>query len=141
MAGIELPRMRSAIENPPGVPGLPDRVHQPREPRVRTLLRGKLVYGEGMFVPCGAFTLDCAVRDLSAGGAKVTIADRQPLPVDVFLIVVKHSVAHRARVVWTAFPARGLQFLQTYAMRAPLPENLNFLRLLWGELYVRSGGI
>jgi hypothetical protein len=133
--------MRSALEDPPGTPGLPSRVHQAREPRVRTLLSGKLVYGENMFVPYGALTLDCSVRDLSAGGAKVTIADRQPLPVDVFLIVIKHSVAHRAKVVWTAFPARGLQFLQTYAMRAPLPEHLNFLRHLWGELYVRSGGI
>jgi hypothetical protein len=115
--------------------------YEARPPRRRTCLNGKLVYGDGAFTPDGAFTLDCAIHDISEGGAKVILTKRQAVPPDLYLIVIKHCVAYQAKVVWLEFPARGLKFSKTYALNAPLPEELKFLRKLWGDLYARSGEI
>ncbi len=117
----------------------PGAAYEPRPPRRRTCLNGKLVYGDGIFAPDGAFTLDCTIRDLSESGAKVTIFRRQPLPPDLYLIVVKSGIAHRARVVWLDFPARGLKFSASYQLDAALPDDLKFLRRLWIALGDRAG--
>ncbi len=113
--------------------------YQFRPPRKRTCLNGKLVYSEDASLPDGAFTLDCTVRDISEGGAKVVLSRRQLLPADLFLIVVKYGVAHWAKVVWLEFPARGLKFSRTYRLSEPLPDELEFLRKLWRDLYTRPG--
>ena len=105
----------------------------PRPARTPTYLNGKLAYGEG------AFTVDCAIRDLSDGGAKIILTKRQALPLDLYLVIIKNCVAYKARVAWLNFPARGLAFCQVYALSGTLPEELKFLRRLWGELYARSG--
>jgi hypothetical protein len=115
--------------------------YQPRPPRKRTYLNGKLVYGEGPSLPDGAFTLDCTIRDISEGGAKVILARRLLLPSNLYLIVIKYCVAYWATVVWLDFPARGLKFSKTYPLSAALPDELKFLRKLWGDLYARSAGI
>ena len=107
--------------------------YQPRPLRKRTCLNGKLVYDEDVLLPDGASTLDCRIHDISDGGAKVILASRQPLPPDLYLIVTKYSVVHRAKVVWLAFPARGLMFSKTYPLSAPLPDKLRFLRELWAN--------
>lgn len=119
--------------------------HQARAPRTRTCLNGKLVYGDAAFIgetaltPDGAFTLDCVIRDISDQGAKVVLTKRQLLPSDLYLIVVKHGVVYRARLVWSEFPARGLKFTQTYLLGAALPEEQKYLRRLWLELCARTG--
>jgi hypothetical protein len=115
--------------------------YRPRPPRKRTCLNGKLVYSEGPTVPDGAFTLDCTVRDISEGGARIIIPQHLPLPPNMFLIVVKYCVAYWAKVVWLNYPARGLCFMKTYAMTDPLPDDLKFLRSLWGDLYARPGHV
>jgi hypothetical protein len=111
----------------------PADAYQPRPPRKRTCLNGKLVYDEDVLLPDGASTLDCRIHDISEGGAKVILAKRQPLPPDLYLIVVKYCVAHWATVVWREFPARGLKFSKTYSLNTPLPDNLRFLRELWAN--------
>jgi len=121
-----------------------DDLHEPdgltvRAPRKRTYLNGMLVYGDGIFAPDGSFTQNCIIRDLSDGGAKIVIAQRQFLPQDLYLIVVKHAVAYQSRLVWLHYPARGLKFLRTYSMNAGLPEDLKYLQRLWAELGTRSG--
>ena len=110
-----------------------------RPPRSRTCLYGKLVYGDGMLVPEDAFTLDCAIRDLSESGAKITLAEHQSLPDDLYLIVVRHAVAYKAKVVWQKFPTRGLIFTKAYQLAEALPAEVAFLRRLWVELSGRSG--
>ena len=77
-----------------------DHTFQIRSRRRRTFLNGKLAYGDGIFAPDGAFTLDCSIRDLSEGGARIVLAKRQPIPVSLYLIVVKFAVAYHASVVW-----------------------------------------
>jgi len=115
--------------------------HRPRPPRTRTCLISKLVYSKTASPPDGAFTLDCTIRNISEGGAKVILAKRQPLPSDLYLIVVKYSVAYWTKVVWLNYPARGLKFSTTYMMNGTLPDNLKFLRALWGDLYARPGHV
>ena len=105
-----------------------------RPPRTRTCLNGKLVYGDG-----GFYTLDCAIRDLSEGGAKIIIPRRQAVPLDLYLIVVRNCVVHESKVVWLNFPARGLKFCKTLSLSGPLPAELQFLRKLWGDLYAQAG--
>jgi hypothetical protein len=107
--------------------------HQVRAARKRTYLKGLLVYGNNLF------TLDCAIQDLSVGGAKIILNKNQALPADVYLIVVKQGVVHHATVVWQKFPARGLKFSETYALDGPLPKDLQFLRRLWIDLCARPG--
>jgi hypothetical protein len=107
--------------------------HVERPARKRTYLKGLLVYGDNLF------TLDCAIQDLSDGGAKITINKQQSLPVDVFLIVVKKGVVHKAKIVWQKYPARGLKFSETYSLDEPLPKDLQFLRRLWIDLCARPG--
>jgi hypothetical protein len=119
--------------------GAPDRlVYKQRPPRQRTLLKGKLIYCDGYFMPEDALKLDCTIHNLSKGGAMITIAKPEILPNDLFLIVVKNKIAYRARIAWLAYPARGLQFVQDYPLQAPLPRDLEFLRKIWSELYVRA---
>jgi hypothetical protein len=112
--------------------------YEARPPRKRTLLNGKLVYGDGMTAPT-AYTLDCTIRDISEGGARIVLDKTQFLPSNVYLIVIKYCVAYRARLVWLDYPARGLHFLETHSMNAALPDELKFLRKLWGDLYTRTG--
>ena len=113
--------------------------HQFRPPRKRTCLNGKLVYSEDLSLPDGGFTVDCTIRDISEGGAKIILARRQFLPADLYLIVVKYRVAYWAKVVWLEYPARGLKFSKAYPLSEPLPDELKFLRALWGDLYARPG--
>jgi hypothetical protein len=128
--------MPSVDQTPPNLP-LQDRcqadAYETRPLRTRTCLNGKLVHGDG------AFSLHCAIRDISAGGAKIILARRQQLPIDLYLIAVKHCIAYKAKVVWMKFPARGLCFSKTYLLSESLPEGLNYLRQLWAELSARSG--
>jgi len=112
-----------------------------RPPRKRTCLNGKLVFSDTLSPPDGALTLDCMIRDISEGGAKIILAKRQPLPSHLYLIVVKYCVAYWADVVWLNYPARGLCFSRKYAMNGILPEELGFLRALWGDLYARPGHV
>jgi hypothetical protein len=107
--------------------------HVVRTPRMRTLLAGKLVYGQE------SYTIDCAVRDISSGGAKITLSGRQSLPPELFLIVARRGIAYRAKIAWSNYPARGLRFLETIPLNTTLPENLKFLRKLWMELATRTG--
>lgn len=106
-----------------------------RAPRKKTYLFGLLVHGNG------TFTLDCIVRNISTGGAKVTLAQRQPLPGNIYLIVVKYGLACRAEIAWLSFPARGLRFADMHFVADSLPQELMFLRQLWLEHCPRSGGI
>jgi PilZ domain-containing protein len=112
---------------------------KPRPPRQRICLSGKLVYGDPGLARQDVFTLDCTIRDISEGGAKIVLTDRELLPPDVFLIVVKQNIAYRAKVAWMNFPARGLAFLQAYVLKGALPGELRFLQLLSVELDARSG--
>jgi hypothetical protein len=129
---LEMPPMAQAELSPPVIFLL-------REPRRRTCLSGKLVYGDGDADAAPSMTLDCAIRDISEGGARITLDKQVPLPVDLYLISVKHGLVYQAKVVWMKYPARGLKFLHVYMLKGAMPEKLKFLQNLLVELNARSG--
>ena len=71
-------------------------------PRLKTLLTGVLVFDEN------STTMDCLVRNLSAYGAKVMLADAFRLPDSFNLRVPHHDQTHRAKVIWRKGDAAGL---------------------------------
>jgi PilZ domain len=127
-----LPPPVVSTETDPGPIAVADG-HAPRPARKRTYLKGLLIYGDSHF------TLDCAIQDLSDGGAKIILNKNQALSAEVYLIVVKQGVVHKATVVWQKYPARGLKFTETYPLEGPLPTGLQFLRRLWVDLCARPG--
>jgi hypothetical protein len=101
-----------------------------REPRRRVLLTGKLVYLNN------SFSADCAIRDLSAGGARIAV-NLEAVSADPFLIVVKHAVLHASRTAWRGEAQSGLQFLDTVEISGPVPLHLRAIQALWVELMPR----
>ena len=79
--------------------------------RQRTLLSGKLVFNNRW----GA--LDCTVRDLSDGGAKVQIGGWLNLPKEVELHLERGS-KYKAEVVRFADTFMGLRFVEPQAQAA-----------------------
>ena len=130
---IQHPETTQAPASQPATPAASG--HPDRPPRLRTYLKGKVVYGDG------AFTIDCAIRDISDGGAKIVFDEHQALPTEIFLIVVKQGVAYKAKVVWNKYPARGLKFFEAYPLDEPLPSGKGFLHRLWVDLLARASVI
>ena len=71
-----------------------------RAPRLRCLLSGTIVFDN-------LCTMDCTVRNISAWGAKVVIADAFRLPEEFNLRIPHHDQTHRARVIWRKGDAAG----------------------------------
>ena len=97
------------------------------QPRRRVLLSGKLVYGEP------PMTMDCAISDLSRGGARIRLPGPEPLAEPLYLIDVRHGLAFRAREMWRQGNRIGLSFTAYYDLRTPPPELPKIVRQMWVE--------
>jgi hypothetical protein len=95
--------------------------------RQRVLLSGKLLYGDA------DLTADCAIRDISPGGARVRIQGPIALPSRVRLIEVKTGRAFDCEVVWRRMPELGLRFLGAYDLNHDNGEQLKMLKRVWTE--------
>jgi len=106
----------------PNSPEPPPIVEARRTPRKRVILGAKVVYNEG------AYTLDCRIRDLSDGGARIVLAPGQIIPTRVILIDTRNSIAYEAEVIWLKAPEFGLKFLSRNSLRGQLPAQLSYLK-------------
>lgn len=106
----------------PNSPELPPIVEARKAPRKRVILGGKVVYNEG------GFSLDCRIRDLSDGGARIVIAAGSIIPTRVVLIDTRNAIAYEAEVVWLKAPEFGLKFLSRHSLRGQLPPQLSYLK-------------
>ena len=95
--------------------------------RGRVLLGGKLVYGQG------DRSADCVIRDLTELGARIRLASDIRIPDEVWLIILRSGIAHRAVVVWRSWLGIGLKFVDSVDLRIPIPEPLRHLHRLWLE--------
>lgn len=59
----------------------------------------------------GRTRLDCVIRDLSDGGAKLQVATVKGIPQSFDLIVPRHR-PHHCRVRWRALKEIGVQFIE-----------------------------
>ncbi len=95
-----------------------------KAPRPRTYVGGKLVYGD-------YFSVDCVVRDITDGGARVQISCDQPVPDQLFLVDLRSGIAYEARVAWRRYPQIGLAFEHQYGLAEASTPHLRILRRLW----------
>jgi|SRR5882672_6006897 len=90
--------------------------------RRRVLLGGKLIYNEGVF------SVDCRIRDMSDGGAKIILPVGQIIPTHVILLDVRARIAYEAELVWMKPPEFGLKFLKKHELGGTLPPSLHYLK-------------
>lgn len=91
--------------------------------RRRVLIGGKLVWDDG------AFTADCAVKDISESGARIQLGPRESIPARVYFLELKSGLAYEADVVWRRSPQFGLRFVRRIDLDNP-PRELRGLERL-----------
>jgi hypothetical protein len=109
-------------------------VKERRSPRRRTLLAGKVVFGEGR-------TVNCTIRNISETGAKITLARGECIPSNVFLIDRKTATAYEAKVRWIKAPDFGLEFVNAYNLEPQLPAELRYLLGIWETFRPSLAGV
>jgi PilZ domain len=95
--------------------------------RKRTLLGGIVSYNNG------ANSLNCTVRDYTEAGARIFVASDANLPDHLFLILVRHRVAHQAEVMWYGQHEAGLKFTHSFELNDSMAEEMIHLNKLWLE--------
>jgi len=73
------------------------------EPRHRVLKRGTLAFS-------GGGGLDCTVRNISASGARIDIANPVGVPVSFMLVIEADQFMRRCRAVWSHEQRIGVAF-------------------------------
>ena len=58
----------------------------------------------------GQSVIDCVIRDMSEGGAKVRLTIPTMLPKQLEMLVVKNNMLYPAEVRWNRNSEAGLQF-------------------------------
>lgn len=84
-----------------------------RAPRIRTMLGGRIEYDNGRMA------IDCVIRNLSSGGAKVTVDASIPLPPEFDLSIPQKGRQERARLVWRNREEIGVAFAEATQTPAP----------------------
>ena len=99
--------------------------------RARTLVAGKIVYGDG------AYSCDCVIRDISPSGARVSGIAGMSIPRDFFLIDQKRAVAFDATLAWRNGTQAGVRFHKAIDLSTLADPHLDFLRRLHVESRLR----
>jgi hypothetical protein len=81
------------------------RLEKRLSPRRNTMIGATIVFAGGKR------RLDCVIRNLSDGGAKIEVASVKDVPASFDLLVPKHRPQH-CRVMWRALREIGVQFVQ-----------------------------
>jgi two-component system cell cycle response regulator len=103
----------------------------PRAPRQRTLYAGVLIHG------AAGLTTDCAVRDISDGGARIKLTAMVVLSAPVVLLIPRIGDAHEIQAIWQRGPELGLRFLRKIDLKAPESDIDRLTRRLWLERMAR----
>ncbi len=99
-------------------------------PRVRTLLAGKIISGDGFLSP------DCTVIDLSSNGARVRISGGVTLPPPAGLLLVREGLLFDAAIAWRRGDETGLVFTGVHDLQLGDPPERRGLQALW-EIWSR----
>lgn len=74
-----------------------------RHPRKRTLKQGQIIFQNGHCI------VDCAILDISEGGAKLKPSDTLLCP-EHFLLKIKFGPSHNCEVIWQSGDIIGVCF-------------------------------
>jgi hypothetical protein len=99
-------------------------VDQRKAPRKKVLLTGKVIYGNGVQV------FDCTIRDISATGARITLAQGRMIPDAVYLLDMGNRMAYEAAVVSQRAGGFGLKFSKSMKL-TDVPAELRYLKRIW----------
>ncbi|WP_395688756.1 PilZ domain-containing protein [Aestuariivirga sp.] len=76
-----------------------------RSPRRRVLKRGKILFHDRPSV------IDCTIRDISEGGARLLCSQAGLLPKEFFLVFVVEKEMRNVRIIWRTSEELGVEFL------------------------------
>jgi hypothetical protein len=72
--------------------------------RMRTFMAARIEYGSGT-------TLDCTIRNISDGGAKLQVSGGVTLPGEFYLIIPQRGLHRRVRLCWRNEDFCGVAFV------------------------------
>jgi len=98
-------------------------------PRGRTLLRGRICHG-----PHYVISVPCGIKNLTAEGALLQIADLQPLPPAFALINITAGLAYEAQLTWRQDNLAGVALRSCLDLHQPVEGELKALRRIWMAL-------
>jgi hypothetical protein len=81
------------------------RKNERKSPRRRVLKEGKVIFGQGHSV------VDCAIDNMSDGGAHIRLTSSHGLPQDFYLVEASRGIIHKAEVAWRTTTGMGLKLL------------------------------
>ena len=84
------------------------RLEKRLSPRRNTMMIATIVYDGGRS------RVDCVIRNLSDGGAKLEVPTVRNIPATFDLLVPRHR-PQRCRVAWRALKELGVQFIEPQA--------------------------
>lgn len=84
-----------------------------RETRLRTFLKGRIVFNNGNS------SMDCLVRDLSPSGARLMLSQTATLPDGFDLLIPAKDRSHKATLRWRKADSIGVTFADEAARPAP----------------------
>ena len=87
----------------------------------RPVRRRKVLFGGFAADPAGLQTIPCQIRDISAMGARITLARHHMIPPELLLVTVKDRQVRAARLIWRLGDQAGIAFLKMPA--EPLGES------------------
>lgn len=85
-----------------------DRRHTPRQ---RTFLGGKIAFDKR------SSTMDCLVRNMTDGGARIVFSDSVLLPEQIELTVPHKGLETRCKIVWRKGTEMGVSFSDTVSSK------------------------
>ena len=87
----------------------------------RKLARGRTYLGGVIAFNRENSTMDCLVRNLSVGGAKISFTNTATVPDEFDLTIKQKGRALLARMVWRRADEAGIVFLNENVAGAPIP--------------------
>ncbi len=84
--------------------------------RARAFLKARIIFNNGMS------TMDCVVRDLSDGGARLQITDSVALPSRFDLYILKKDETRRASLQWRTSEEIGISFENAVGVKSDASE-------------------
>ena len=79
------------------------------EERVRAFLRARILFNNN------SSTIECTVKNMSAGGAKIELSSALSVPCEFDLDVPQKGRIYRARLMWRDSTSLGVQFVDKSA--------------------------
>jgi PilZ domain len=84
-----------------------------RETRLRTFLKGRIVFNNGNS------SMDCLIRDISASGARLMLSQTATLPDGFDLIIPAKDRTHKATLRWRKADSVGVTFAEEVVRPGP----------------------